>query len=469
MAIPMWVARRHSRLLVRSPATALAVRVGLRLLLIGLIAGCTPAASLAPSSTTGPASNPPLPTASAPTATPTLPPATPEPSLTAVGSLRTPTAASATATLSGIKWTKIGQDNELARLNSMTSWSGGLVAWGDLVASEGTARTPVWTSTDGASWTALSPAVFGHAAAVLGISATRVGLVALTAQASAGPCEGDPQTSCIVFSAPVDAWTSVDGASWVAHAASELDAFSPIEPIALRTGPTGVLAFQRAYNGRGLAISTDGVTWETVPASALPAGFEIWNVDSFGGEWLATGIVWTDRNGDPFGQPTVVTSTDARSWQVRTVPTAGFPESFGVDQIGSDVQRVYAARDGLIVTGSVQGAPSPETWWSSVDGQAWRAEPDYRPVGVWISDSMGSGITADGDLVANGRTMIAFRVEHDAAAWSSTDGRHWTHITMHGNPYEGPESADGRLLFTPVGIVWEQINGTAWLGELLSE
>jgi len=454
---------------VRSPATAVAMRLGPRLLLVGLIAGCTPAASLAPSPTSAPASNVPLSTSLGPTAAPTLPPTTPEPSLTAVGSLRTPPAASATATLSGIKWTRIGQDNELARLNSMTSWSGGLIARGDLVESEGTARTPVWTSTDGASWTALSPDVFGHAAAVLGISAAPVGLVALTAQASAGPCEGDPQSSCIVLSAPVVSWTSVDGASWTAHGAPELDAFSPIEPVELRAGPTGVLAFQRTYNGRGLVISTDGVTWETVPASSLPAGFEIWNVDSFRSEWLGTGIVWTDRDGEPFGQPTVVTSTDGRSWQVRTVPTAGFPESFAVEQIGSDVQRVYAARDGVIVTGSVQGAPSPETWWSSVDGHAWRAEPDYRPVGVWISDGTGSGITADGYLVANGSTIIAFRVDDNAAAWSSADGRHWTSITTRGNPYAGPDSAGGRLVLTPVGIVWEQINSAAWLGELLTE
>jgi hypothetical protein len=86
---------------------------------------------------------------------------------------------------------------------------------------------------------------------------------------------------------------------------------------------------------------------------------------------------------------------------------------------------------------------------------------------VWYSEGPGSGITADGNLVANGTAMIGFRVQDHAAAWSSTDGRHWTSISMEGNPYDSPDAGGGRPILTPVGILWRQSNGATWLGALV--
>jgi len=131
-------------------------------------AQATPPATPAPASASAPAAT------AEPTAAPT---ATPGPTLPGPVAFITSIPPSATVAWTGLEWRALAADDPLAGVRSVVRWSGGFVAVGAPVATGKTSRTPLWISTDGASWHALDKTALGPSTIVIGIREVADGLV----------------------------------------------------------------------------------------------------------------------------------------------------------------------------------------------------------------------------------------------------------------------------------------------------
>lgn len=390
------------------------------------------------------------PTAAPPTAVPeSYPPLDLAPLITVVP----PDAASA---WTGISWRKLAPGDPLRLIQSVLPWRGGYVATGAPVPVGQAATTPVWISSDGASWRLLGPDVFGPTAIVLGVAETAGGVVALTLR-------GGPNGAMAL---PLTSWTSPDGSSWTAHD-------GPLLPVQPGCDDCGVPAPVFVSSASGLlvvtetgqmAISGDGVAWQAVDASGLPPGLEINpnGVIPFRSGFVAV----AERNPTVGGIEAIALSTpDGRTWTSRPLPYRNFDP-----ELGTTASRLNAGRDGLIARGSTGGAPGAAIWWSSLDGSSWKELADYPPLGTWRGEAEGSGISPDGTLVGDGHRLFAYRGEGTVAAWTSFDGRSWLRLKINGgNPAWG-DPQHPELVLLPFGVlgfnreVFDR-DGAAWFGE----
>src|SRR5207342_2470432 len=129
-------------------------------MLVVLVAACSSSTATTPPTvapaTVAPATAVTPSGAPSPTATPTpAPTATPAPS-SAVRTLpgfTTPAALASDTAWTSLDVAPLAANDPLATVISMARWDGGFVALGNPITNhDGTARTPVWISTDGATW-----------------------------------------------------------------------------------------------------------------------------------------------------------------------------------------------------------------------------------------------------------------------------------------------------------------------------
>ena len=436
------------------------------LALSALLAGCAPA----PNATTAP-TGPPIveasPTAASPGVSTFSPAPSPSPlesplaSPAGLAAFTTPVPPGAGTAWSGIHWRKLATDDPLAHVRSVVRWRGGFVALGAVIASGQTSSTPLWVSTDGASWHPLDPQVFGPATVVIGVGETATGIVALTLHGGANQCDGQTTPlDCWALTPPLQAWTSSDATNWTSHPGPGIALPSGcdgcgVDVPTLRSATPGLLVVNHnggtEWVGARAAFSRDGIAWETLPADAFPSGFAFGDVAGFRSGFTAVG----GTGGNP-GRAVALSSSDGRHWATRDLPTAGLDP-----QAGSTAYRIADGPDGLIVRGSNQATPGTELWWSSVSGSTWSRGAGYPPLGVWIGQGEGSGLMPNGTFLGDGERMLAYRGGDKPVAWTSSDGRSWRTIAIGGSRPTG----SGTLVLMPIGVLWIGDDGSTWFGQ----
>ncbi len=205
-----------------------------------------------------------------------------------------------------------------------------------------------------------------------------------------------------------------------------------------------------------MALSPDGVAWETLPANTLPARFELGNVAAFDSGFVAVG----QTSGDA-GRATALTSSDGRTWAKHALPVKGIDQS-----AGTSASRLVVGPAGLLAFGSDGLAPGTSIWWASPDGNAWTQLAKYPPLGVWTGEAEGSGLIENGTVVGDGDRMLAYRGGKKQAGWTSLDGRTWHPLSFSGTSAPPVEiQASRQMIVTPVGVVWIGDDGVTWFGE----
>jgi hypothetical protein len=344
----------------------------------------------------------------------------------------------------------------------MTRWRGGYVALGepaavgggDPTATDEPVHTRVWVSADGVAWDLLDPAALGPSTIVLGVGATADGIAALTVQAGTAYCSPPMPLECWNLTGPLQSWTSSDGTTWTAHPGpavklpTEMMGQDGEHPV-LKAGTVPNLVV--AMPGQPLAISRDGVSWTSVPASAFPAGWELADVVPFGAELVAIG--------DTPKRALVVTSTDGRTWSSHAFPGQGCATSEGF----------VAGPAGLIATGI--NLHQVWTWCSSPDGRTWRSLPGLPPLGRMPVQKAQECWKAcpDGSLRGDGERMVAYRGwGKSQVGWTSLDGRTWVPLAFAGRPEKSTYWLDDQcthsLLLLPIGLRCVATDGSTWFG-----
>ena len=209
-----------------------------------------------------------------------------------------------------------------------------------------------------------------------------------------------------------------------------------------------------------MALSRDGINWESVPDTSFPTKFDFHDVVASGSGFLAAGERGVTVGGNDTIRAVVLSSGDGRTWVRRKLPTSGlrpYP--------GGSAGRIVAGPRGLIVVGSEDGVPGRELWWSKVAGKAWSRLKDYPPLGTWNGDGEGTGLIPDGTLVGDGERLIAYRGGATSKGWTSPDGRSWQGLRISG---AGPTNAGDwplqALILTPMGVLATSDDGTTWFG-----
>jgi hypothetical protein len=431
-----------------------------------LAAGC--GSNPTPAPTVPPATQAPTPTVTAPptmaSAVPSVsPPASVEPSapasaapvMTILPGFATPPPVSDTTAWSAIDWRRLDPADPIGLIASVTAWSGGFVALGRPVADTNdagtatSARTPVWVSPDGATWTSLAPEVLGSSTMVLGVAPVPGGLAALTAQAGENQCEeGDTfDDGCFGTVPPVQSWTSSDGLGWTAHPGPFDSGETPW------FGADEGTLFAMAYGDAGfdVALSADGVTWTAIDPSPIPASYHADSprVFSTPSALLLAGGANIAGGGAPL-RASIPRSVDGRHWSSVRLPstTPGMPEDVGTIELG---------RTGLLAEGRTADVPGASLWWRSTDGRAWSSVKHYPPLGATTSGE-GSGSYPNGMLASDGIRIVAYRDTGKAAVWASFDGAGWQRLTMRGDP-----PVDATFVVLPMGILAVSDAG-AWFG-----
>ena len=431
-----------------------------------VVAGCasstqTPSPSTAPPSpTAATASAAPTPTAK-PTAAPSTAPSPSAAPSPLAADFTTKAPGSALPAWTGIAWEPIAASDPVATLTGMAAAPmGGYVAWANPVAIDAsTSASPLWSSTDGASWHALPADTLGPAGVVLGIGTVGGNLVALTLRGGANQCGDNPVPSCWTLAAPLEAWTSADGATWTASTAPEIATHEDCDGCGVTApsvafGAPGVIAWTQGEAGRQLAMSMDGTTWTPVPDGALPASMQLSQIGAYSGGFIAVG-----DNGKNPARAETATSSDGLRWHADLLPVQADPGN------GASVHRALTGAQGILLDGSDQATPGRTLWWTSPDAAKWRVAKTYAPLGVWKGEGEGSGLLPDGSVAADGQRILALRTDGEVASWTSPDGRTWTSIPSTGltaQPAGSWPAIDMRIV--PIGVVATDQTGASWLG-----
>lgn len=443
------------------------LRSSILVVLVPLLAGCgSSAATLVPTSVSG-GSPTALPVASAsatpslqpsptPVLTPVVPPSpTPQPS----AAFTTAVPPTADAGWTSLTFARLAADSPLAGIASMARIPGGFLAVGTTVrdADAGTVKTPMWHSTDGATWTPLDPSTFGPSTVILRAGATASGPVVVTVGAAIGDCLPSDDASCFSAVAPVQAWTSSDGTAWAAHAVAGVDLQTSdgnVDPPRVAIGPGGVVVYQPVQGGTQLAFSADGSAWES-PAGAIPKTAAISDLEAFDTGFVAVGA---DPDGEN-GAAVALESADGRTWQEHKLP---LPAN---ERFGTSAGRALVGQDGILAAGSESAVPGASLSWTFDDRDGWAFLKGDPPLGVWKGEGEGTGLIDDGTTVGDGDRLVALRRDGGVAGWTSGNGSEWVPLTITGLRPTAKGSwpvLDLRLL--PVGVLYVDDDGATWLG-----
>ena len=356
-----------------------------------------------------------------------------------------------TAAWTGIRWRELAPDEPLNLIQSVVAWRGGFAALG-FDATSATAPTPLWTSTDGATWEPVpvgAATTFQPGVQVISIAATRSGLVALTSPGA--QCDG--YELCEWFGPPVMAWTSSDGERWAARAAPALGTAATWRGAALAGGPAGLLAVSMGTHAE-VASSLDGAAWEASSVVTLPTDVAVGVLQGTPTGYVLAGT--TAPRGADAG-PGTLWSADGRDWRLGSATPGGGPDGAVVD--GPALRTLAAGHDGIVARVVLADDPSVERWWRSADGRSWQSIAGF-PAGDPASVGSTTGAAESMAIAGDGERIVAVRDGPDGGTWVSTDGASWTGLQSEGAP---PDGRPSRIVLLPGGILVSN-GATAWYG-----
>ena len=314
-------------------------------------------------------------------------------------STRPPTSSpAATAPPDALDWQRVDpfpNAEEGSAAVSVTAGGPGFVAVGTgAITAEVRQDAAVWTSADGAEWSAVTDDNGAFAAASMaGVTAHDGLLVAV----------GRDLTS--VDQDVAASWTSTDGVGWErVESEAQFEQLEGAQMIDVTVGGPGFVAVGSAPRMDASAVwtSTDGTAWQRVPHTQVFDTSFMWSVAPGGPGMVAVG--WRGR---PEPMAAVWVSNDGLDWRLADDLPGG--ELF-------QVRSVTAGEDGMLVAvgDSLEGGQS--AIWTSEDGVTWTAAGDPAMfVNTLISSvvAYGSGHIAAGSIT------------DDAAVWTSPDGQEW--------------------------------------------
>ena len=379
------------------------------------------------------------------------------------GGFITPFPSGAGTVWTGLRWRRLAPDDPLAHVRSVSSWRAGYVAVGDPGATSDSARTPVWTSSDGATWDLLGADALGPTTMVVGMAASADGIVALTQQSAMSPCFGDATyTNCWNLTGPTQAWTSSDGTRWTAHPAPQIELgamTSTVWASRILQGGSANHVLSMWLAGSPLRISRDGIAWETVSLEAFPSGWDMGDIVATPSGFIAVGQSTT--------RTLSLRSLDGQAWT-----------SHEMSSTVTGNGRLVSGADGLIAMalqyhgqgdeGETVSTAGTWIWWSTLDGRTWNTLPKYPPLGAQLGPDAQECFDAcpNGILVGNGERMIAYRGLGEHEGWTSADGRSWQHLVFEGShPTGEPGHSDlSSVVVMPFGVMLHNLDGSTWFG-----
>ena len=319
-------------------------------------------------------------------------------------------------------------------------------------ADGGAAITNYEFSTDnGSSWTAFSPAVTSSPVTIGGLTNGSTYSVKLRAANSVGA--GTVSDAVSVTPAVVDART------WTARTAAEANSWTSV------TYGNGVFVAVASHGSSRVMTSTDGVTW----TARTSAEANNWNSVAFGnGLFVAVAASGTNR---------VMTSTDGVTWTAHSaVESDWISVTYGngvfVAVAVDGASRVMTSTDG--VTWTARTAAEESGWVSvtygngvfvavassgtsqvmtSTDGETWTARTAAEESG-WISVTYGNGV------------FVAVAIGGASRVMTSADGETWTaRNAAEANPWRSVAYGNGvfvavaitgsnRVMTSPDGVTW---------------
>jgi hypothetical protein len=275
--------------------------------------------------------------------------------------------------------------------------------------------TALWRSPDGRSWTMTDadPSVWA------GLTADRV------AQGGAGIAvlAGGDDGRAVVTSADGEAWTVTPiRPDTVGVAADTFPGAYPVNDVAV-TG-RGFLALGQLVSPDGqaqplLLTSSDGVAWQRATGPAVAPGRplpEYFAGVAEAGEQL---LVFTTSS-DPAARITVWRSADGVSFDV-----AGGPELFP-GPAEPAVTRVATAGDRLVAAGD-DPATGDVAVWVSADGQTWELI-DSDALGGPGAQTAAAMTTTDDELLMIGTETPDGGGETSGVVWATADGGSWRRL-----------------------------------------
>ena len=259
-------------------------------------------------------------------------------------------------------------------------------------ADGGAAITNYEFSTDnGSSWTAFSPAVTSSPVTIGGLTNGSTYSVKLRAANSVGA--GTVSDAVSVTPAVVDART------WTARTAAEANSWTSV------TYGNGVFVAVASHGSSRVMTSTDGVTW----TARTSAEANNWNSVAFGnGLFVAVAASGTNR---------VMTSTDGVTWTAHSAVESDW------------ISVTYG--NGVFVAVAIGGASRVMT---SADGETWTAR-NAAEANPWRSVAYGNGVFVAVAITGSNRVM------------TSPDGVTWTARTAaEANFWRGVTYGNGRFV-----------------------
>jgi hypothetical protein len=285
-------------------------------------------------------------------------------------------------------------------LNALAS-NGKLFVVGGL-ASGGGPGAPIWTSSDGLTWTQAKASATDFPAGSIVIDAVYDGkrFIAFGQPGSGG--------------AGTLAWTSSDGKSWKRYRGKGFPAEPTGNPVAAARTKGGLLLLVRDASDVHSVWSARGDTWKSlgpVPAAGVSDVFLSRAVPEPSGKgYVVAGqqsrdaTAWTSANGSQWDQEAV--STDAQGFE--------------------SIHYVVDGGPGLVAVGVANGPDGNEiaSAWISKDGAQWQPVDGGQEFAAQPGKSAGIDVA-----VRNDKSVLAAGHDGDKLAlWTSTNGTTWKRV-----------------------------------------
>jgi hypothetical protein len=274
------------------------------------------------------------------------------------------------------------------------------------------------------------------------------------ARSSLGYLEGGGEVDWRTLA--VGPWTSSDGSNWaLAEDANLIDASTGVYVRDSASGPAGIVIIGSEHEGRDKVVlhSTDGRAWTrtSVPDTAVSRLLDVVAMP----DGFALGGQISDEGG--LG-PAAWYSTDGTSWLRADVQplSPSTPGPTGGDDAA--LSKILVGSDGLWAIG-VSGGGTSHVAWVSSDGRSWRFVDLSEPIPLLpVVASDGTRMVMLAPIAGRSPNWCTDgSTDPDVGAWVSTDGVHWSPLSLAGSREVKPECD------------WTYAWGPTWEGAVIGD